>query len=115
MGTASAQSSENSETEVAMVSSAPKFFDTIVLMVLENHGWSQVQSSELIAYFAENGTTFTSWSGVKHPSGPNYRAMLSGNTWSGNEFDGVPRPNVGLHVDYKIYAYSGRPADRHNP
>lgn len=94
---------------------SPKFFDTLVLIVLENHGWSQVQDCQFIKHFAANGVVFTSWHGVTHPSGPNYRAMLSGNKWSGNEFDGVQRPNLGRSVDYKIYAYGGIPAQRHNP
>jgi hypothetical protein len=84
-------------------------------MILENHGWSQVQDCNFVKYLFENGTVFTSWQGVAHPSGPNYRAILSGNKWSGNEFDGVKRPNLGLYVNYKIYSYGGIPAQRHNP
>ena len=92
-----------------------RFFDTLVLVVLENHGWAQVQSCAFVQYFAQNGVMFTSWNGVTHPSGPNYRAMMSGNKWSGNEFDGVQRPNLGRSVDYKVYQYRGMPAQRHNP
>jgi hypothetical protein len=92
-----------------------KFFDTLVLIVLENHGWTQVQGWKFVNHFAQNGVVFTGWHGVTHPSGPNYRAMLSGNTWSGNEYDGVQRPNLGRSVDYKIYQYRGIPAQRHNP
>ena len=92
-----------------------KFFDTLVLIVLENHGWTQVQGWKFVNHFAENGVVFTGWHGVTHPCGPNYRAMISGNTWSGNEYDGVQRPNLGRSVDYKIYQYRGIPAQRHNP
>jgi hypothetical protein len=92
-----------------------KFFDTLVLIVLENHGWAQVQNCKFVQHFKQTGVVFTSWHGVTHPSGPNYRAMLSGNTWSGNEFDGVQRPNLGRWVDYKVYQYRGKPACRHNP
>jgi hypothetical protein len=98
-----------------LVTNTAKFFDTVVLMILENRGWSQVQDCNFVKYFFENGAVFTSWRAVAHPSGPNYRAMLSGNTWSTNEYDGVKRPNLGLYIDYKIYSYRGIPADRHNP
>jgi hypothetical protein len=101
--------------EGLVVTNAAKFFDIVVLMVLENHGWSQVQDCNFVKYLFENGTVFTSWQGVAHPSGPNYRAMLSGNKWSTNEFDGVKRPKLGLYVDYKIYSFAGIPAQRHNP
>src|SRR4051794_26302106 len=92
-----------------------RFFDTCVLIVLENKGWSQVQGCDFVRQIRQTGVVFTSWRGVTHPSGPNYRAMLSGNTWSGNEFDGVKRPNLGRWADYKIYASRGEPARRHNP
>ena len=41
--------------------------------------------------------------------------MLSGNIWSTNEFDGVQRPNLAQYVDFKVFAFKGAPADRHNP
>jgi hypothetical protein len=41
--------------------------------------------------------------------------MLSGNTWSGNEFDGAARANLGRFVNYVVYRYRGKPAKRHNP
>ena len=92
-----------------------KFFDTLVLMVLENHGWAQVQQCKFVSHLRQHGLVFTGWQAVTHPSGPNYRAMISGNILSPNEFDGVPRPNLGRSVDYKIYQYRGVPAQRHNP
>lgn len=92
-----------------------KWFDNVVLMVLENHGWSQVQTCNFVKFFSEHGTTFTNWKGATHPSGPNYRALLSGNIWSNNEFDNVQRPNVAVTVPYVVYNYAGQPADRHNP
>jgi hypothetical protein len=92
-----------------------KFFDTLVLIVLENHGWAQVQQCKFVSYLRQHGVVFTGWRAVTHPSGPNYRAMMSGNIWSSNEFDGVRRPNLGRSVDYKIYQYRGLPAKRHNP
>lgn len=94
---------------------AGKWFDRIILMVLENHGWNQVQDLRLVKWFHENGTVFTGWHGVTHPSGPNYRALLSGNTWSDTEYEGVSRPNIAQHVSYNVVKYVGEPAERHNP
>jgi hypothetical protein len=68
-----------------------------------------------VDYIQKNGVVFTSWYGAAHPSGPNYRALMSGNTWSGNEFDGVQRENIGDHVNVVVNNYKGIPADRHNP
>lgn len=92
-----------------------KWFNNITFMVLENTGWLQVQDCKFVDYFTKNGIVFTNWHGVTHPSGPNYRAMLSGQTWSNNEFDGVNRDNISKHVDYMIYDWRGTPAERHNP
>lgn len=92
-----------------------QFFDIVVLMALENTGWSAVQGCAFFDHFTKNGTVFTNWTGAAHPSGPNYRAMLSGRTWSGNEFDGVNRPNLGDRIDYRVIAFRGEPAQRHNP
>lgn len=96
-------------------SMAGRWFDTLLLMVLENHGFSSVQDLQCVKEIASVGLTFSNWHGATHPSGPNYRAMMSGQTWSGNEWDGVRRPNIGDYVDYKVVAFAGEPAQRHNP
>ena len=92
-----------------------KFFDILVLMVLENTGWSSVQDCQFVHYIKQYGTIFSNWTGATHPSGPNYRTLMSGQTWSGNEFDGVARPNIGRYVDYKVFNFRNEPAIRHNP
>lgn len=92
-----------------------KFFDVLVLMILENTGWSAVQQCQFVQYIARHGTIFSNWTGATHPSGPNYRTLMSGQAWSGNEFDGVSRPNIGRYVDYKVFNFRNAPAIRHNP
>ncbi len=92
-----------------------KWFDTFIFMVLENTGWSQVQNCQFVDWFQKNGTVFENWHGVTHPSGPNYRAMLSGQTWSGNEFDRVNRDNVSKYIGYTVYDFKGCAAERHDP
>jgi hypothetical protein len=92
-----------------------KWFDTLFLMILENHGWSQIQETSFFSWFAQYGTIFSSWSAAAHPSGPNYRSLMSGNYWSFNEFDGVHRPNIGDQVDCYVNSFKNSPAERHNP
>ena len=92
-----------------------KWFDQIFLLVLENHGWTQTAAMKMVDYIFQFGVVFTDWHGTTHPSGPNYRSMFSGQSWSTNEFDGVKRPNIGDSVPVYQYNYAGPPADRHNP
>lgn len=92
-----------------------KWYDSITIMVLENTGWSSVQDTKFFNYFKENWLICSNYTGIGHPSGPNYRAWLSGNNWSWNEFDGVKRPNIADLVDYKIFDWAGMPAIRHDP
>src|SRR5579864_105242 len=92
-----------------------RWFERIYFAVLENHGWSQVQDCDFVKWFQTNGVVFPHWYAVDHPSGPNYRCLLSGLTWSNNEFDGVWRPNIADHIPSAVANYQGAPADRHNP
>lgn len=92
-----------------------KWFNTVYLVVLENHGWTQTQNLKAVDYFTKNGMLFNNWTATAHPSGPNYRTLMSGNYWSYNEYDGVHRPNIGDSVPCVIEDYVGIPAVRHNP
>lgn len=58
-------------------------FDHIVLVIEENHGYSQIISSSSAPYInslATQGALFTNSHGVTHPSQPNYLALFSGST-----------------------------------
>ena len=92
-----------------------KWFSRVYFAVLENHGWSQVQDCNFVKWFSANGAIFPHWYAAAHPSGPNYRALLSGNTWSLNEFDDVRRGNIANHIPSAVVDYAGAAADRHNP
>lgn len=93
----------------------PKFYDSIHFAILENTGWDDVQSTKFAEHFRKNGIVFTDWHGETHPSGPNYRTMLSGVPWSHNEYDGIRRPNVAANLKYTVLPFAGMPAIRHNP
>ncbi len=58
-------------------------FDHIVVVIEENHGYTQIIGSSSAPYInslASQGASFTSSYGVTHPSQPNYLALFSGST-----------------------------------
>jgi phosphatidylinositol-3-phosphatase len=57
--------------------------DHIVVVVEENHGYSQIIGNPDAAYInslAAVGTLFTNYHAVSHPSEPNYFALFAGST-----------------------------------
>src|SRR5207244_2852405 len=55
----------------------------VVVIVLENHEYSSIESSSSAPYlkaFARGGTLFTRFHALHHPSLPNYLEMTSGHT-----------------------------------
>jgi len=65
----------------------------VVVIVLENHEYSSIESSSSAPYlkaFARGGTLFTRFHALHHPSLPNYLEMTSGHT-SGCGSDGCPK------------------------
>ena len=55
----------------------------VVVVVEENHGYSQIIGSSQAPYIntlASQGALFTNSSGIAHPSQPNYLAIFSGST-----------------------------------
>jgi acid phosphatase len=58
-------------------------FDHIVLVMFENHAYSQINGSSSAPTFnslAGQGAKFTQAYGITHPSQPNYAAIFSGST-----------------------------------
>jgi acid phosphatase len=61
---------------------APRY-DHVVIVVMENHGLTQVignASAPYITALARQGAEFSNSHGVAHPSQPNYLALFSGST-----------------------------------
>lgn len=58
--------------------------DHIVIVIEENHGYSDIigntKQAPFINHLTKEGATFTSAHGVTHPSQPNYIALFSGST-----------------------------------
>jgi hypothetical protein len=57
--------------------------DHVVIVIMENHSYSQIIGSPSAPYInslAQQGALFTDSHGVTHPSEPNYLALFSGST-----------------------------------
>jgi hypothetical protein len=68
--------------QAALAAVVPSF-DHIVIVIEENHGYSQIINSSSAPYInslAKQGANFTNSYGVTHPSQPNYLALFSGST-----------------------------------
>ncbi|WP_243420726.1 alkaline phosphatase family protein [Micromonospora globispora] len=67
----------------AQAATSVPVFDHIVLVMFENHAYSQINGSSSAPYFnslASQGAKFTQSYAITHPSQPNYLAIFSGST-----------------------------------
>ncbi|CAO5251014.1 Phosphatidylinositol-3-phosphatase [Frankia sp. AgKG'84/4] len=111
--------------------------DHVVVVVMENHSYSQIIGSSSAPYLnslAGQGASFNHSSGVTHPSEPNYLALFSGSTQGitddscphtfstanlGQELIGAARTFTGYSESMPSDGYtgctSGNYARKHNP
>jgi acid phosphatase len=68
-----------------------KYFDHVVIVVLENQGTKQALADPNIASLVKSGAWFSNYYGLAHPSLPNYLAIVAGTTF-GLERDHVSAP-----------------------
>jgi hypothetical protein len=97
-----------------------RYFSSIVWAVMENHGVHQVEHLGGERYFKEHGATFAHYYAITHPSGPNYRAIVSGHTWTHQEVFDKERPTVaselnGIGIPTIDWYVGGKPDLKHNP
>lgn len=98
----------------------PRWFSSIVWAVMENHGTYQTQSLPGEQYLIQHGATFKHYYAITHPSGPNYRALTSGEIWSHNEVYEHQEPTVASEMNaiglptFDWY-YAGQPDLKHDP
>ena len=59
----------------------PRWWSSLVWAMFENRRFTQVATLPSHRRLAREGTVFTRYFAVAHPSGPNYRAMASGELW----------------------------------
>jgi hypothetical protein len=95
--------------------------DHIVVVVEENHGYSQIIGNSDAAYInslAVAGTLFTNYHGIGHPSAPNYLALFSGSTQGVTEDGTYFFPNAPTlagelqQAGYSFLGYAEPPMDR---
>jgi hypothetical protein len=84
---------------VSFATAAVPRYDHVLIVVMENHGLSQVVGSPSAPYItalSSQGANFTNSHGVAHPSQPNYLALFSGST-QGVGSDSCPHTFAGTN------------------
>ena len=77
---------------------ASRYFSSIVWAVMENHGTLAAQKLPAERFLMAHGATFAKYLAITHPSGPNYRAMVSGETWTYAETFQQAEPTVATEL-----------------
>jgi hypothetical protein len=101
-------------------SNPDRHFDRVLIIVLENQSYASAIKDKYLKLLSEEGTEFTDFRGVAHPSYPNYLAMISGNTFglhglfgdSQKDFPDDPQHRtIADLMDWKNYAenYPAKP------
>ena len=97
-----------------------KYFSSILWCVMENHGFGQVKDLKSSRYFMRHGAVLMQYTGDGHPSGPNYRVLVSGKAWSRKEVYTHPQRTVVTELnrlgiptlDWHLW---GKPDLKHDP
>jgi hypothetical protein len=105
--TSSALQTENSK---ASVLSPGKHFERVLIIVLENQGYSSAMRNAFLAKQATRGISFTNFKNLYHPSYPNYLAMIAGTSFGMHSDRQINLPDDAQHrtiadlLDWKNYA-----------
>ncbi len=101
---------------------AGRWWSSLVWAVFENHAFTEVAALPSHLRLAREGALLERYFAVAHPSGPNYRAMASGETWGRAEVVDAFHPTVGSEaaaasppIPTYIYHLVGEIARKHNP
>lgn len=92
-------------TQAAQAGTPPRY-DHIVVVIMENHGLTQIvgdSSAPYITSLSTQGANFTNSHGVSHPSEPNYLAFFSGST-QGVTDDSCPHTYSGNNLGAQLAA-----------
>jgi len=65
----------------APTSSTQNLFDRVLVVVLENMDYKKAIRDPYFQFIMEKGAVFTNFHGIRHPSYPNYVAMVAGDTF----------------------------------
>ncbi len=98
------------------------WWSSLVWGVFENRAFNQVAPLRSHRRLAREGTVLARYYAVSHPSGPNYRAMASGEIWGTAEVIDQFHPSLASAAAHAeppiptyIYHLRGQTAARHNP
>ncbi|HEV2438872.1 MAG TPA: hypothetical protein VGX97_02265 [bacterium] len=99
-----------------------RWWSSLVWAVFENRTFTEVSALPSHRRLAREGTVLTRYFAVGHPSGPNYRAMASGERWGTAEVIDTYHPTVASAgaaasppVPAYVYHLTGTIARKHNP
>lgn len=101
---------------------AGRWWSSLVWAMFENRAFNEVAALPSHRRLARAGTVLTRYFAIAHPSGPNYRAMASGNTWGRAEVVDAFHPTVASEaaaaaspIPTYVYHLKGTIARRHDP
>jgi hypothetical protein len=101
---------------------ASRWWSSLVFGVFENRAFREVASLPSHRRLASEGTVLSRYYAVGHPSGPNYRALVSGEPWGRAEAIDAFHPSIANTaaslkppIPTYIYHLAGTIARRHNP
>ncbi len=99
-----------------------RWWSSLVWGVFENRSFGEVAPLPSHRRLAREGSVLLNYFALMHPSGPNYRAMASGETWGNAEIVDTFHPTVASiaaaaapPIPTYIYHLAGRLAPRHDP
>ncbi len=99
-----------------------RWWSSLVFGLFENHGFTRVVTLPSHRRLAREGTLLARYAAVAHPSGPNYRAMISGQTWGQREVIDTFHPTVASAgasatppIPTYVYHLAGQIPSKHDP
>ncbi len=90
----------NPDSQLQCAPSTAHHFDRALIVVLENQNYETVIKDSTLSALAQEGTSFSDFHALFHPSYPNYLAMIGGKEFEMNELNGddqVDFPNDSQH------------------
>jgi phosphatidylinositol-3-phosphatase len=106
----------------ARAAAPSRWWSSLVWAVFENRRFAEVSGLASHRRLAREGAVLDRYFAVSHPSGPNYRAMASGEVWGTAEVIDTFHPTVASAgaaaappVPAYVYHLAGTIARKHNP
>ena len=94
LGSALAAAADALGGDAAAAGATPRWWSSLVWAVFENRAFNQVAALPSHRRLAAEGAVLTRYYAVTHPSGPNYRAMASGEIWGHAEVIDTFHPSL---------------------